>query len=654
MKIKDKLHYAFIILISTVLLTTGLFIMIITQNRISKRVEKDLAQTSYLIYKIVKNVFDLNKKTLLSNLYLLDFYVKDIQIDPNTLIQSDAEHYITRLTDFVTIPSLIVNNKPIFEDSVLVDDVARITGGNVSILQLIPQGLLRVSTNMMRTDGTRATQVYIPRQHEIVQTLQMGRIYIDKAFHMSQWHIVAYKPIFYNNEVVGAIHVGIKPDINDLKKHILDIEIGETGHPFVVDTEGILIIAAKEENENVYHLPYIRKMIIEKKDGKVTYIDKNEGPKKGKKIIIYYKYMSEMDWIIASGSYSHEFYGELEAISQVIIISIVIAILVAILISFKVSDNLTRPINFLTDSMNEIKVMEYNFSDFTAIDLIKDRIKSAQFTEDEIGLMTNTFYKMLDELEEAQKKLISKHRMYQEMEIAKKIQTLLLPEIKKLPGFEISANMSPAEEIGGDYYDYSIGPNNQIWYAIGDVCGHGILAGLIMMMAQSSINSIIKAIPDITPLELVNMVNNFLVENIRSRMKMTHFMSLAILVSTAEGKFYYAGKHESFIVYRKQKRKCELIHTEGVWVGIKSEVEKTFRNKSFFLDTGDILLLYTDGLIEAKDKNDDLYGPERVMELIQKNSQMSANDLIEMIMKDVRNFMQTQMDDITLFLIRKS
>jgi len=118
--------------------------------------------------------------------------------------------------------------------------------------------------------------------------------------------------------------------------------------------------------------------------------------------------------------------------------------------------------------------------------------------------------------------------IWSEMELAKRIQTALLPEKKKILGFEISATMKPAKEVGGDYYDIIETPTGDKWIAIGDVSGHGVDSGLIMMMAQTSILSMVNNFQGCKPSSILKSVNTVIRENI-SRLGSDHYMTLMAL-----------------------------------------------------------------------------------------------------------------------------
>ena len=252
-------------------------------------------------------------------------------------------------------------------------------------------------------------------------------------------------------------------------------------------------------------------------------------------------------------------------------------------------------------------------------------------------------------------KIISEQPTLTIPEIAKMIQTSLLPDISNITSnaYELDAIMIPAEEVGGDYFDLIKDTKGKKWYGIGDVTGHGLTSGLIMMMAQTAANAIIHNMSDLSPRDLIIKINNVLFQNIKIRLKVEYYMTMAFLTSDNHGNFEYAGKHLKIIIYRKKLKKCEILKTKGVWLGILSDITNQTYQAKFHLDKGDCFILYTDGVVEAMDKSRNQFDIPRLIECVEKYYPMGINKIIEGILTDVKEFMYQQKDDITLFAVMK-
>lgn len=257
--------------------------------------------------------------------------------------------------------------------------------------------------------------------------------------------------------------------------------------------------------------------------------------------------------------------------------------------------------------------------------------------------------------EQEKEKLIESRK---EMEIAKNIQTSLLPDLDVFKGvhFEISANMTPAEDVGGDYYDLILGPDQRLWFGIGDVTGHGLVSGLIMMMAQVSINTLIRAIPGLSPEDVLIYANQVIHANVRGGLKVDHHMTISFLVEEKEGVYRYAGAHEIILIFRKKTRQIEKIGTRGMWLGIIPDISKPTKKYAgnFCLEKGDILFLYTDGVIEICNKERQQFDIQRLSDFLCFNADEPVEQIKHNLLCELNRFKYVQTDDITFMIMRKT
>ncbi len=247
---------------------------------------------------------------------------------------------------------------------------------------------------------------------------------------------------------------------------------------------------------------------------------------------------------------------------------------------------------------------------------------------------------------------VARDALWSEMELAKRIQTALLPDKENLHGYNIAATMHPAREVGGDYYDIIENTNDDKWVTIGDVSGHGVDSGLIMMMAQTSILSIIHNNKFSKPSAILASVNSIIRENI-SRMGSDHYMTL-MAIRLNGSTMTFAGKHQDIIVYRSSSNKTEIVPSTGTWLGIADNIEKYLEDSSITLSRGDIVLLFTDGIIEATNNAGEMFGQDRLKNALNLYADLPVGKLLESIMRDVQAFNHEQMDDMTLVAIKKT
>jgi PAS domain S-box-containing protein len=239
----------------------------------------------------------------------------------------------------------------------------------------------------------------------------------------------------------------------------------------------------------------------------------------------------------------------------------------------------------------------------------------------------------------------------EELAIAQRVQTSILPRKFLVPGLEISAKMLPASEVGGDYYDV-LPVDDGCWIAIGDVSGHGLSAGLVMLMLQSSLLSTVLARPTAGPSEILALVNLALVHNIRGRLGTKDHVTLSLLRYTSDGRVVFAGAHEDILVLRRRTGAVELVATPGTWLGARKDVGRFFVDSTLALEDGDLLVLYTDGVTEARDDTGAQFEMDRLVATVKAVQHKPVLLVRDNVLAAVRGFMARQLDDITLMVVR--
>lgn len=236
-----------------------------------------------------------------------------------------------------------------------------------------------------------------------------------------------------------------------------------------------------------------------------------------------------------------------------------------------------------------------------------------------------------------------------EMELAKQIQTVLLPEQPEISGYEIVASLEPAEEVGGDYYDV-ISVAGYDWIVMGDVSGHGVTAGLVMMMVQTAIHTVLLENPTISPSALLTAVNWAIYENIE-KMKEPKHITIVVLAVEKNGVFSFSGLHEDILIWRAAERAVEKIETDGMWIGIESDISQMLSVERLKLESGDCIVLYTDGIIEARGRDGKLFGEKSLSRIIGRFGDKSAAEIHAAILDALKDYEKP--DDVTLFVMKR-
>ncbi|MGA3119451.1 MAG: SpoIIE family protein phosphatase [Polyangiaceae bacterium] len=245
-----------------------------------------------------------------------------------------------------------------------------------------------------------------------------------------------------------------------------------------------------------------------------------------------------------------------------------------------------------------------------------------------------------------------RERLEKEMEIAARIQTTIVPKQFAVPHLDIAAIMIPATEVGGDYYDVIPSPAG-CWIGIGDVAGHGLQPGLVMLMIQSIVAALVRREPGASPCQVYSVLNAVLYDNVHRRMGQDEHATLSLLRYDGAGAVVYAGAHEDIIVHRASRGECERFETRGPWVGAFPNVDSMLVETTISLEVGDVMILYTDGVTEGKDRRGVQFGPERMCAIVERVADQPVQAIRDHLISAVRRWTKVQEDDVSLIVVRR-
>ncbi len=264
----------------------------------------------------------------------------------------------------------------------IVDAVKSMVGGTATVFQVTGSEAVRISTNVLNTDGTRAvgTKVSQPVYDAVVTG---GETYYGRAWVVNAWYLTAYEPIKdQSGKIIGLLYVGIPEDpfINHIKDQMKGIVVGKTGYLYVIDSKGNLMIHPNREGENIYEYDFIKK-ITETKEGYIQY------PWEGRDKVVAYTYYEPRDWIIASGSYLEDFSDPINAIRNGLILAILIFSIAGAVIGLWFSRMITKPVDEMLIATS--KVAE---GDLT--------VKVSSSSRDEVGKLSSAIQTLTGNLKE--------------------------------------------------------------------------------------------------------------------------------------------------------------------------------------------------------------------------------------------------------------
>lgn len=330
---------------------------------------------------------------------------------------------------------------------------------------------------------------------------------------------------------------------------------------------------------------------------------------------------------------------------------ITLATLVAVVLGLAyVARRMTAPLTALTEAARSLEERRYEVD-------VPD-------TNDEVGELATAFGAMAtkirahtEHLEQSVKERTEELNrtladLWSEMDLAQKIQTVLLPEDTTLGRYEIAARMVPASAVGGDYYDF-FEHGGSTWAFVGDVSGHGVTAGLIMMMAQTAARTAVIGAPPGSPpapSTVLAAMNRAIRGNLERIGKGQYMTITAMRIDGAEVR--YAGLHQDILVYRADEDAVDVLPTSGLWLGLVDDVAPLLEDAVFSLAPGDALVLHTDGVTEAKvgDRRVELEGLSRAFSTAART--MHAPEIVAEVFG--RLGIETFADDATLVVIKRT
>lgn len=274
----------------------------------------------------------------------------------------------------------------------------------------------------------------------------------------------------------------------------------------------------------------------------------------------------------------------------------------------------------------------------------------------EVGSLARSFNKMLQDLDSYVENLktvtAEKERIGAELSVATKIQASMLPCIfpafPERKEFDVYATMVPAKEVGGDFYDFFLVDQDHLAVVIGDVSGKGVPAALFMVIAKTLIMNYAQS--GITPAEVFTNSNRQLCISNEGELFVTAWMGV-LTMSTGEFNYVNAGHNPPLI--RRANGQFEYLRGRSGFVLAGMEGMK-YKQASLTLEKDDILYLYTDGVTEATDIHNELYGEERLQQKLNEISTLPTGEILHCVKDDIDIFVKgaPQFDDITMLILK--
>lgn len=275
---------------------------------------------------------------------------------------------------------------------------------------------------------------------------------------------------------------------------------------------------------------------------------------------------------------------------------------------------------------------------------IKAKQEELNMKQHQMALLNQDLLQLNSKLQAAQQLIEDEIRQ------VRLVQNSLLPsKLPEIDNFSFGATYIPTEDVGGDYYDYIRMSNDFYGFLVADVSGHGLPAAVIMAITRALVHS--YTVDIISSAEVLNMINEILCDNIYTNDFVSMFY---IVINMKTGVCNYASAgHHPILYFNKSKMMVCKLKAKGLFLGTFEKIE--FEEKNITLNKGDILLLYTDGLVDVQNRSNKFYGIDRLIGKLILFNEEKPEDIVKHILDDVKEFAEGRayLDDLTMLIIKK-
>ncbi|MEW6077354.1 MAG: methyl-accepting chemotaxis protein [Thermodesulfobacteriota bacterium] len=247
---------------------------------------------------------------------------------PDAFVEFTATNQFTGETAAAKVNQWYLGEQPVQNRFEVVDAISAMGVATATIFQKIPQGYLRISTNVKKTDGSRAVGTFIPSSSPVAQAIDRGETYSGRAWVVNDWYVTGYEPIRIDNEIKGILYVGMpEKNLPKIKALFNSKKFFQTGFPYMVDGEGKLIVHPVSAGESVAGTDFFKAML----DHKTGAVEKHTFSWEGKKKIQYFRYFEPLNAFVAVEFYAAEMNRILNQIRLILLIVTIAAIILVTL-----------------------------------------------------------------------------------------------------------------------------------------------------------------------------------------------------------------------------------------------------------------------------------------------------------------------------------
>lgn len=461
--------------------------------------------------------------------------------------------------------------------------------------------------------------------------------------------LVGYRiPIFFPESKTLAGVVICEISLKKIREMLSRVQIGEKGYSFVIDSLGNYITHPKEEwvlNKNLFLNPPVifdgqsKEIEAKIKSGKVGMGYGATEYLNNQNAWFYFAPLPSSKWTVIIVIPEKELFDKIDSIFQIIVLVSGLGILLLFVMNMLIFRRILNPLAEITYAIQRFSTLP----------------GKEQKSKDEIKMLTDSFAdwqtKYGSLIKEKNKTDSEKQKIEKDLRSARDIQLSIIPDGRPRflnhPEIDLYATLKPAETVGGDLYDYFFIDDYHLLVAIGDVSGKGIPAALFMAVVTTLIKSNAKML---SAKDIVNQVNNELSDKNSNQYFVTLFVAI---IDVRSGMMDYCNAAHNYpYIIHSGGDVYALTKSHGLPLGIYKN--KTYRSNSVQLKHDDVLLLYTDGVINAMDSNNQHYGVEKLEKNLNNLIDLTAEETVVKLIKSVSIYEgdSKQADDITLVAVK--
>jgi len=437
----------------------------------------------------------------------------------------------------------------------------------------------------------------------------------------------------------------------------------KTSHALIFSKQGAVLHSTDALTQDA-SLDKMFQQILKQKQGKVQFLHHSHTH------FGVYTYFEPWEWVVLIEIKEEDIFASRASYVNFVLLIGAVVLLSTLLISNIFIRGVTERIQITLNALKQIehgnlsvRLAIHNLDEIGIIQqginaMVEKNTELYRTLEDKVALRTAELAKANNEITLLNRQLkIENVRMGAELDITRQLQQMVLPkkiELQQFKEFEIAGFMRPADEVGGDYYDV-LQHDEHIVIGIGDVTGHGLESGVVMLMVQTLVRGLLLS-GEHSLEKIMQTVNQTVYANV-NRIGSDKSLTLALL-DYHQGKLTITGQHEQVLVVRKDGS-SEWVDTFelGYMLGIDEDIQDLIASTEIQLERGDGIILYTDGITEAHDaaNKQAFYGEARLSSLIAHHWHRPVREISNIVVNDVLQYAGEKniFDDITLLILRR-